>query len=214
MNKTACGATISLIFIFISGPFAGHHSPIQQVAPRIYINQAETEDNNQPETTVINDSLLIAADSIGAPQDSADTGETAEEKIKKPWPTGALLRSAIMPGWGQFYNKQYLKTIIYGGAEILLAYKARQNWREMDEHQSNFMNSDDPEYKAREFALYEDKRDTRNLYLWLTGLSIFISMFDAYVDAHMADFDRQDKAFEVYLDPETDKIRITIAYNF
>jgi len=133
---------------------------------------------------------------------------------KKPWPTGALLRSAFVPGWGQFYNKKYVKSVIYGGMEIYFVYNARKYWKQMDIHQANFANSDDPIYQAQEFELYKNQRDNRNLFLWLTGITVFISMFDAFVDAHLADFDQTDKVFEVQAIPETNRIEITFVYNF
>jgi len=135
-------------------------------------------------------------------------------ETKKPWPTGALLRSAFVPGWGQFYNKKYVKSVIYGGMEIYFVYNARKYWKQMDIHQANFSNSDDPIYQAQEFELYKNQRDNRNLFLWLTGITVFISMFDAFVDAHLADFDQTDKVFEVRAIPKADRIEITFAYNF
>ena len=135
-------------------------------------------------------------------------------KIKKPWPTGALLRSAILPGWGQLYNRKYFKAVLYGGTEIYLIYKVQLRWRQMSEHEHNFLNTTDPVYKADQFALYEKRRDSRNVHLWLTSLVVFLSMFDAYVDAHLADFDQPDKAFQVYLGPEKDKVQLSLVYNF
>ena len=32
----------------------------------------------------------------------------------------------------------------------------------------------------------------RNLYLWITAGIVFLSMFDAYVDAHLYNFDREE----------------------
>ncbi len=132
--------------------------------------------------------------------------------IKKPWPTGALFRSAIIPGWGQVYNKQYIKAVIYGGTEIALAYTTSHYWKQMDTHQKNFMNSTDRTYQAQEYFYYQNSRDNRNLFLWLTGLTFFISIFDAYVDAHFADYNVQDKAFEAYLAPKNDGLYLSLNF--
>ena len=61
--------------------------------------------------------------------------------------------------------------------------------------------TDDPEYQAEEFEKYESARDSRNLKMWFLAAAIFYSMFDAYVDAQLSDFEQTDKAFEVYLGP-------------
>ena len=37
-------------------------------------------------------------------------------------PMGAVLRSAILPGWGQFYNEKYLKAIFVLSVNGALAY--------------------------------------------------------------------------------------------
>ncbi|GEM_PF-3469303 len=156
--------------------------------------------------------LLPDSGQVLSNNNSLHTDSIAEGR--KPWPTGALFRSALVPGWGQFYNKKYIKSIIYGGMEVYFVYKARKYWKQMDNHQANFLNSDDPIYKAEEFELYKDRRDSRNLFLWLTGLTVFISMFDAYVDAHMADFGQTDKVFEVHVAPKTDRVELFFTYNF
>lgn len=146
--------------------------------------------------------------------DTLSSGVSGERKIKKPWPTGALFRSLLIPGWGQVYNKKYFKAVLYGGTEIYLIYKVQLRWRQMDMHKDNFLNTTDSLYKAEQFGLFEKRRDSRNVHMWLTGLVVFLSMFDAYVDAHLSDFDQTDKAFRVYFAPDKDKIQIGLVYNF
>lgn len=40
---------------------------------------------------------------------------TRADSVWRPSPTGALRRSLILPGWGQIYNKQYIKAPIVVG---------------------------------------------------------------------------------------------------
>jgi hypothetical protein len=135
-------------------------------------------------------------------------------KIRKPWPTGALLLSVAIPGGGQFYNHQYIKFLLYGGTETYLIKYVSWRWKQMDEHWLNFKNAGDDLTKARQFALYEKKRDSRNTHIWLTALVVFVSMFDAYVDAHLADFNQTDKAFDAYIAPENDRVQLSLVYRF
>jgi hypothetical protein len=166
---------------------------------------------NEADTVIHSDSATITGQEVVP---SATENAPKANSGKNRWPTGALLRSVVVPGWGQAYNHNYIKAVIYGGTEIALITTTRKYWREMNSHQRNFLGSADTSYKASEFRQYESSRNDRNLYLWLTGLTVLISMFDAYVDAHLADFDQTDKAFEVFVAPRKDQVQLSIVYNF
>ncbi len=98
---------------------------------------------------------------------------------------GALLRSVAVPGWGQFYNRKYVKSAIVFGAESFFIVKSIQWWKKTEDQYDLVTQTE----SGRDFTTYLNYRDRRNDYLWLTGLSVFISMFDAYVDAHLSGFD-------------------------
>jgi len=171
-------------------------------------DSTETQIDSLSSENYISDNKLIS--SVSSPTKTVFRNKTYSDSleiISKPWPTGALIRSAIIPGWGQLYNRKYIKYVIYSGLELFFVNEARKYWIKMDNNQRNFQNpagmtsliggfrdcsptdyqfyQADPDYQAKEFYLYEKNRDIRNLNLWLTGLTLFISMFDAYVDAHL-----------------------------
>ena len=91
-------------------------------------------------------------------------------------PVGALWRSALIPGWGQWYTEHRWKSVLIAGTEIFFAgatlYEDAQisrsatSW-EVDHHRS--------------------RRTT--FFLWLIGTCVY-SLIDAYVDAHLYEFDR------------------------
>jgi hypothetical protein len=170
-------------------------------------NSNSPNDSETPDSLNINKSSMPVKLSTGAPNESSGV------KLKKPWPTGALLRSAVLPGWGQVYNRQYIKAILYGGTEITLAVTTAHYWKQMSAHQRNFLNSTNRTYQAQEFFYYQNSQDNRNLFMWLTGITFFISIFDAYVDAHFADFNQQDKAFQAHLLPNKDALYLSLTYN-
>jgi hypothetical protein len=113
-----------------------------------------------------------------------------DTSFERKSPTGALLRSVAFPGWGQFYNKKYFKGVVVFGAETTFITLAAIEWRRMNKHKKNFQNPDHPD-RLWEFEQFEFYEDQRNLYLWITSGIIFLSMFDAYVDAHLFNFDRE-----------------------
>ena len=49
--------------------------------------------------------------------------------------------------------------------------------------------------------------------MWFLAATIFYSMFDAYVDAQLSDFEQTDKAFEVYLGPgQMNDIEVSLTF--
>lgn len=143
--------------------------------------------------TQVKDFLLIVAiviGSLGWPRPncsqakgdrSADRAErsvaTKADSVKSP--QGAMLRSLIFPGWGQWYNRHRLKAVVVFGAEVgLLANSIYLN-QKCQTSQTTL---------EREF--YINNRNLSNW--WLLGVILF-SMADAFVDAHLYRFDESSK---------------------
>jgi len=88
----------------------------------------------------------------------------------------------LLPGWGQAYNKRPLKAVIIGGLEEGLLYGVyRQNQLFRDERRRG----NEPVAKAY--------REDRNRMTWMLAGVLIFSMTDAYVDAHLYNFDVSDK---------------------
>ena len=106
-------------------------------------------------------------------------------------PTGAMLRSAILPGWGQFYNESYWKIPIIWGLSAWFIY----NWSQQndfykfyrDGYNDSLIETSNGNIQLKELRdFYKDQRDLFAIYL---GLTYFLNLIDAYVDAHLFDFD-------------------------
>ncbi len=96
-------------------------------------------------------------------------------KVQKS-PTGALLRSLVLPGWGQWYNDQKIKAGIVVAAQATLI-----GFRFYFHNQASQFEKGSPEYN---FYL-----DRRNFMYWLMAGVVVLSMLDAYIDAHLYNFD-------------------------
>lgn len=108
--------------------------------------------------------------------------DTVFVSIKSPW--GAVLRSAIIPGWGQIYNQSYWKAPIIWGVTSWFIYVWNLNNDNYWEYQSLFSQNGTAAYKTvRDF--YRDQRDLFAIYI---GLTYLLNLIDAYVDAHLFDF--------------------------
>ena len=100
-------------------------------------------------------------------------GLFSDRPVKSPW--GAVLRSSILPGWGQIYTESYWKAAGYFLTAAYLAYRIYDADRV---YQSNRTPSN---------------RNTRSKYSWYFGLAYLINMADAYAEAYLYKFDEAVK---------------------
>jgi hypothetical protein len=120
---------------------------------------------------------------------------------KSPW--GAVLRSAVIPGWGQIYNESYIKApLIWGGIAALVL-----GWRFYNDRYNTYRDlysqNLDIRYKnVRDF--YHDQRDLFSIYI---GLVYILNLVDAYVDAELFDFNVQENY-------RTNQTMLGIKFNF
>ena len=92
----------------------------------------------------------------------------SDQPLKSPM--GAVLRSAAIPGWGQVYNRKYLKGLFVFSVNGTFAYAIFHYNREWnDTGNKRFQNK-------------------RNLYTWYFGISYLLTLVDAYVDAYLFGF--------------------------
>jgi len=123
-------------------------------------------------------------------------------------PTGTLLKSVVFPGWGQWSNGKKQMAAVYFAIETYFATKALI-WR----------------HRARQnvdYYTFMHARDRRNYFYWFTGLTIFISMFDAYADRYLLTLEHMRQQPEEYWGgqsawrsrPAADGWRLSLAYRF
>ncbi|GMQ82015.1 MAG: hypothetical protein BMS9Abin05_1454 [Rhodothermia bacterium] len=132
-------------------------------------------------------------------------------------PTGALWRSALVPGWGQAYNGQYLKLpFVYGaiGGLLFAAIKIGEDYKlyrnaflykafqeqvdsgliEVNPYETNQSSYDELAAKFGQISSspLRAQRDTlrrnRDFSYLGVGLVYALSVLDAYVSAHLLDF--------------------------
>lgn len=129
-----------------------------------------------------------------------------------------MLKSVVFPGWGQVANKKYIKAGIIFAVESYFIYKAvdfgikagdsRDYWQSLPDSLAA--------QKAEAFRAYTDDRDNRNSNIWYTVIVTFLSMIDAYVDAHLQDFpDTEQAADKISLDiAPGDETRVSVVLRF
>uniref|UniRef100_A0A7V3E7J3 DUF5683 domain-containing protein n=1 Tax=Ignavibacterium album TaxID=591197 RepID=A0A7V3E7J3_9BACT len=110
------------------------------------------------------------------------SSDTTFQMTKSPW--GAVARSAIIPGWGQFYNESYWKIPVIWGTAAWFVYNWVDNNNLYNDYRSLYQSTQN-EYYRRLRNFYRDQRDNFSIYL---GLLYLLNLVDAYVDAHLFDF--------------------------
>lgn len=138
--------------------------------------------------------LHLSAESTSAQVQPLDTNsvkiDTSKFVMKKSaW--GAVLRSAVVPGFGQFYNESYWKIPVVWGFLGWFAYQWNTsnnsyiNYRDLYNGSLNQNNTGNSSY----LSLREFYRDQRDLFAVFFSLAYLLNLIDAYVDAHLFDFD-------------------------
>lgn len=153
--------------------------------------------------------LLFASSSLFAQSDE-DTLITEKKIAKKiemsKSPMGAVWRTMIFPGVGQIYVESYWKAPIFAIGAGTLIYFIIDNHSQFSDFQNQIesMEESDANYSLiknqRDF--YLDNRD-RSI-LFLAGVYLLASI-DAYVGAHLYDFEVNDD-ISFYLSPNRTQI--------
>ncbi|MFH2035912.1 MAG: DUF5683 domain-containing protein [Candidatus Zixiibacteriota bacterium] len=140
--------------------------------------------------------------------------QIGDSTFKKASPTVALFKSMFIPGWGQMSNKKYIKAGIVVALEGLLVYNLVRFGDMTSDAEDKFKAAPDS-LKAPLFNKFRDYENLRNLHGWYLGTVIFLSMFDAFVDAHLANFPHKNEGLSLELFPPNEKnIVVKLSYNF
>lgn len=148
--------------------------------------------------------VLLTSVALYAQTDSVtkNSGKAELVMTKSPW--AAVLRSAVLPGFGQFYNESYWKIPVFAGAAAWFTYNVYYNQDKYKQFADSYnKNGGYTDQKKRDF--YRNQRDEFYIYL---GLTYLLNMVDAYVDAHLFDFNVIDDT------GGSAKFRITYTYRF
>ncbi|MBN4081590.1 hypothetical protein JYU23_00510 [bacterium AH-315-C07] len=147
-------------------------------------------------------------------------GLSLMDSLENHSPRRATIKSAILPGWGQLYNKKYWKIpVIYAGFGVMAylikmnhcrysdyrdAYRVRTDGDSltMDIYNPNSIeigltpcSSDGSDHKYTESNLLKLRdfyRRNRDLTVIITALLYVINIVDASVDAHLFYFEVSD----------------------
>ena len=128
----------------------------------------------------------------------------AEEVTKKPFKAAAL--SFFIPGAGQLYNEAYLKSGIVIALEGSLIGLAMYHNSKAEYYYDKYkLTASEDQYN-----LYLDYYYKRQSDFWWVGVVVFLSTIDAFVDAHLFNF--EEKKNKIHLKFEDNVI--SLSYSF
>ena len=134
------------------------------------------------------------------------TSLLAEGEIRKKQPLKAVALSCLFPGGGQFYNGKFIKSgfvIAVEGSFIgLAAYHHLEAEKYYDSYEISELETD-----YNEYVKYYERRQSD--FFWI-GTIIFLSAIDAYVDAHLFDFEEKKNKIHLKFENNT----VGLSYNF
>ncbi len=171
-------------------------SPAHAQKPGSYRDVPVTPD------TVTTAPVEAAPESIAlAPVDT-----TALRRLRvKHWsdqPRLVMLRSLVVPGWGQLHNRAWVKAVLVAGGETALGLATLADWKEsnrlFDRYEEVLATTGESSAAtAVARAEYNARIDRLTQREWLLGVMVVYAMVDAYVDANFRGFDiefKQDPA--------------------
>lgn len=182
----------------------------------LFVLSQQHKDTIPPAKLVINDTTGKV---IAKTPARIDTTKVQDSVVKrKHSPRKAAIRSAIIPGWGQVYNKKYWKVPIVGAAIGIPAWLVyyNQEWYKRTGYAVRvadagnnlpvYLDKVDPELlalvkgkKVSTLINYRNEFRRNRDYAILFGLLFWgLNVIDATVDAHLKDFDvSNDLSFHI-----------------
>src|SRR6185436_8766217 len=106
-------------------------------------------------------------------------------------PRWVMLRSLVIPGWGQATNGAWLKAAGIAAGEVTLIARVVNDQQALSDLEADIQaarEAGDLEQETVAVAAYNDRLDASIRRQWFLGALIAYSLADAYVDAHFRHF--------------------------
>ncbi|MBD3401447.1 hypothetical protein GF420_01020 [candidate division GN15 bacterium] len=173
-----------IILLLCAAPALGQVPPIEPDTTTWTVDTSQVTDSGMHiyrarDTTLFRPDIDTAL--AGRVTDTIDY----EGRLKQN-PTIALFKSMVVPGWGQVGNGKYLKAAIFAGFQTWFVASAIHYGGQAADFRDQWEAAETPAARNAYYDLYENRRDQRNKFTWFAGITSFVAMFDAYVDAHLS----------------------------
>ena len=154
---------------------------------------------NQADSVIVDSALVLPKSRI---LQLADPNSPAARRVRRDSirvarmgtldePRFVMLRSLLLPGWGQIHNRAWFKAAIVAGGEGWFVSDLVSDNHKLKDLDAAVAAADRAgDYDARNLAVerYNARLDHMVGREWLLGGLLVYSLIDAYVDAHFVNF--------------------------
>ncbi|MEO5617144.1 MAG: DUF5683 domain-containing protein [Candidatus Eisenbacteria bacterium] len=155
---------------------------------------SDSTETNSVEMVVSSDSTAVQADSTGGAAVVKARGVRAAPELRQgrfDQPRFVMLRSLLLPGWGQFHNRAWFKSALVAGGEAALIVNLIRDARLLKRIDAEVLaarKSGDLDAENLIVERYNARLDRYVGRQWLLGGMLAYALMDAYVDAHFVNF--------------------------
>lgn len=122
-------------------------------------------------------------------------------KFKKKSPTKALFMGMVLPGSGEFYNKKYLKGVIFLSAGLYLGYKSYYYYDKQKDYYDKYL----IDQNQKTYEKYKENYDKMQSYIYFYIINLAISTLDGVVESYLYNWHVED----IELKSEINKDNVT-----
>jgi hypothetical protein len=153
---------------------------------------------------------------IGVGGTRADSARVVKKTGLFDQPRFVMLRSLLVPGWGQLHNRAWIKAGAVAFGEVYLAVNIVQDGRDLETLNANVEAARLAGDLDAERVAVDQYNALLNTYVgrqWLLGALVVYALMDAYVDAHFVGF-KVEFEHDPALPPGVTGARISVEKKF
>mgnify|MGYP000889817563 CR=1 FL=1 len=142
-----------LVSLLVSAPLAADRLVLH--SGEVYVGTILSQDHN---------SVTIRTAFAPITVSKRNLREIVYDRIERDWsvPLGALWRSSLVPGWGQFWTERPVMGCVYGGLFVAGIAGSLLTWNRYDDARSFYLSHVHTDERYRDV---QDKKDSFNLML-------------------------------------------------
>ena len=214
----------------VPAPDSSSHAPASVAPPESLATHAPRDSARVGATPSFRDTAASRIEVVGPEDLGLESEQFLEEaaahraggrlatKPEGRWdaPRWVMMRSAVLPGWGQFHNHAWIKGLAVAAGEVALILGIADDNRELDHlsaaADSAYAHGDEIAYSAAINSYNNTLAQSTSRKWWLGGVLAY-ALADAYVDAHFARFNVE---FDTGRDKNTKKVtnRLRVGWSF